>query len=130
LDVPPVSSKTEYSTNAFLHSSLLIPCQLSATVSVLIFFFIFTNKPEAEGSWNKPVGLVQVTRISLKEEYMKIQRKRVEGSQQRIEDGVVYFAVFSLMQIVNVRTFVQRLADWVDDIACNKPEDGKYMLHN
>jgi hypothetical protein len=61
---------------------------------------------------------------------MKIQRKRVEGSQQRIEDGVVYFAVFSLMQIVNVRTFVQRLADWVDDIACNKPEDGKYMLHN
>ncbi|CAB3979582.1 Hypothetical predicted protein [Paramuricea clavata] len=60
---------------------------------------------------------------------MKIQRKRVEGSQQRIEDGVVYFTVFSLMQIVNVRTFVQRLADWVDDIACNRPKDGWSELY-
>jgi hypothetical protein len=83
------------------------------------------NKPEAKESWNREDGLVVVTRINLKHEYMKIQRKRVEGSQQRIEDGVVYFTVFSPMQILNVRTFVQRFADLVEEINLNKAERGK-----
>ena len=65
-------------------------------------------------------------RINLKNEYVKIQRKRVDGSQQRIEDGMVYFTVFSQKQIVNVRTFVQRLVDFIDEIDYNKTEQGKY----
>lgn len=67
---------------------------------------------------------LKITRISLKPEYVKIQRKRVEGSQQRIEDGVVYFTVSSRMQILNVRTFVLRFADLVEEVDLNKSELG------
>lgn len=69
---------------------------------------------------------VCVTKISLKQEYLKIQRKKVEGSQQRIEDGMVYFSVHCLYgQIARVRTFVQRCADLVEEVSVNKPERGK-----
>jgi hypothetical protein len=67
---------------------------------------------------------VKVTRINLKDEYMKIQRKKVEGSQQRIDDGIVYFTVRSPVQILNVRTFVQRFADLVDEIDLKRAERG------
>ena len=79
-----------------------------------------------EGILNSEDG-IEVTRINLKDEYMKIQRKKVEGSQQRIENGIVYFTVFSVMQILNVRTFVQRLSDWLDDFRLNRPENSKYI---
>ena len=71
-------------------------------------------------------GSVAVAKISIKQEYMKIQRKKVEGSQQRIEDAMVYFTVSCLhAQIARVRTFVQRCADLVEEISVNKPERGK-----
>ena len=34
------------------------------------------------------------------------------------------------MQILNVRTFVQRLSDWLDDFRLNRPENSKYMYTN
>ena len=69
--------------------------------------------------------LVHVQRINIKPEYMKIQKRTVEGSQQRIEDGLVYFTVVSdMMQIVNVRTFVQRLSDWAEEVAFEKEKRG------
>ena len=66
--------------------------------------------------------------MTLKDEYLKIQRKKVEGSQQRIENGTVYFTVSTPMQVLSVRTFVQRLSDWLEDFRLNRPENSKKML--
>lgn len=67
----------------------------------------------------------KIVKINLKQEYLKIQRKKVEGSQQRIQDAMVYFTVRSELVILNVQTYVQRFSDWIDDIMFNKPDNGK-----
>lgn len=90
--------------------------------------FVIFSQTKLVNSLAEEYGDVRIIQSNLKEEYVKIQRKRVEGSQQRIENGLVYFTVFSFMQITNVRTFVQRLTDWANEIACNKLENGKTVL--